>query len=201
MTAPSRPRYCVAWEHEGHALVALEPNAEELRAAAPSLAGGYNEPHNRVMIANEHDYTAEDVVAHFAEMSAAGARTFLLYEGDTLIGDADFRHIEGGRAEFAILVIARAAQGRGLGTRFARMLHALGYGWLGIARSYVTILPENAASLRLFDRLGYVRDASSEARAYADDESDVSLSLDRATFEDRERELLRDIRLTTRGVT
>src|SRR6516225_4576774 len=48
---------------------------------------------------------------------------------------------------------------------------------LGLARVYVTILPENAASLRLFDKLGYLRDESPEARAHVDHPTDVSLSL------------------------
>jgi RimJ/RimL family protein N-acetyltransferase len=196
-------RYRIEWASEGEVLVALEPTTDELRAAAPLLAAGYNDPHNRVMIASEHDYVAEDVVDHFASMAAEGARTFLLYRGADLAGDADFRHVQGGRAEFAILVVARAIQGKGLGTRFARMLHALAFRVLGIQRCYVTILPQNAASLRLFEKMGYREDTSPEARADVDDETDVSLSLAREDFEQAESargDLLRAVQVVARGV-
>ncbi len=182
------------WLDGGEALVALEPSEDELRCAAPELAAGYNDPHNRVMIANEHDYTAADVVEHFAAMAAQGARTFLLYRGGQLVGDADFRHLEAGRAEFAFLVVARSSQGKGLGTRFARMLHAFAFRTLGLERVYVTILPENVASRRVFEKIGYREDSSSEARAYVDAETDVSLSLGREDFERREGDALRGVR-------
>jgi RimJ/RimL family protein N-acetyltransferase len=192
-------RYRVEWLDGGEALVALEPSGEELRRAAPRLAAGYNDPHNRVMIANEHDYTAGDVVEHFAAMASEGARTFLLYRDDELVGDADFRHVEAGRAEFAILVVAPTIQGKGLGTRFARMLHAFGFHTLGLERVYVTILPENVASRRVFEKIGYLEDTSPEARAYVDEEADLSLSLGRDDFESREGEALRAVRVAARG--
>jgi RimJ/RimL family protein N-acetyltransferase len=107
----------------------------------------------------------------------------LLFRDGALAGDADLRHIEAGHAEFAILVAARAAQGRGLGTAFARMLHVFAFRTLGLERVYVTILPENLASLRMFDKLGYRRDESPEARAHVDHPTDLSLSLARADFE------------------
>jgi RimJ/RimL family protein N-acetyltransferase len=44
-------------------------------------------------------------------------------------------------------------------------------------------VPANAASRRLFEKLGYRPDASPAARAYADEDADVSLSLARADFE------------------
>jgi RimJ/RimL family protein N-acetyltransferase len=191
-------RYRVEWLDGGDLLVALEPTEAEVRSAAAALAAGYNDPHNRVMIDNEHDYAASDVVEHFATMAADGARTFLLYRGDELVGDADFRHVEAGRAEFAILVVARSSQGKGLGTRFARMLHALAFRALGVERVYVTILPHNVASRRVFEKIGYREDVSPEARAYVDDETDLSLSLGREEFERREGEALRAVSVSAR---
>jgi hypothetical protein len=47
----------------------------------------------------------------------------------------------------------------------------------------VSILPENVASRRLFERLGYVLDDSPAARAIADEPTDVTMSLERARFE------------------
>ncbi len=105
------------------------------------------------------------------------------YAGGKLVGDADFRSLAAGRGEFAILILERGAQGKGLGTRFATLLHALAFRALGLERIYVTILPQNVASRRLFARIGYAVDASAEARAYVDEELDVAMSLGKEAFE------------------
>ena len=175
----------VEWDVEGDVLAAIEPTWDEVAAAAEALAAACNDAHNRTMLALSGDMTADDVVAHYASLAPPGARPFLLLRSGALVGDADLRHIDHGhgRAEFAILVGARADQGRGLGTRFALMLHAFAFETLGLERVYVTIVPGNAASLRLFEKLGYQRDDSPAARAYADDATDVALSLARADFE------------------
>ena len=54
---------------------------------------------------------------------------------------------------------------------------------LGLARVYASIVPHNAASRRVFEKLGYTVDASPAARGYADDPGDVTMVIDRATFE------------------
>lgn len=176
-------RVRVEWSVGGAVLAAVEPTPAEVAAAAETLSDAYNDPHNRVMMANTTEMSAADVAAHYAAMREAGARPFLLFRDGALAGDADLRHIGGGRAELAILVAARAAQGRGLGTRFALMLHAVAFRALDLQRVYVSIVPGNVASRRLFEKLGYHQDDSPEARAYADDATDVSLSIARSDFE------------------
>jgi RimJ/RimL family protein N-acetyltransferase len=189
----------VEWPSDADVLVAMEPTIDEVRAAADELARAYNDPHNRAMIANTTDFTGDDVVEHFETMRAEGARPFLLYRDGALVGDADLRHIERGHAEFAFLIASRAAQGKGLGTRFALMLHAFAFRALRVARMYVTIVPENAASLRVFAKLGYAEDASDEARALTDDVRDVSLSIARDDFERAHGETLGAVRFEPRG--
>jgi RimJ/RimL family protein N-acetyltransferase len=81
------------------------------------------------------------------------------------------------------MIGARAAQGRGLGTRFATMLHAFAFEVLDLARVYMSVIPANAASQRLFAKLGYQPDDSPEARAFADDETDLTMSVARRPFE------------------
>jgi RimJ/RimL family protein N-acetyltransferase len=191
-------RICVEWPSEADVLVAIEPTLAEVRAAAGELARAYNEPHNRAMIANTTDFTPDDVGEHFATMRDEGARPFLLQRDGVLVGDADLRHVERGHAEFALLIASRASQGKGLGTRFALMLHAFAFRALGLARMYVTIVPENAASLRVFAKLGYVDDASDEARGFTDDPRDVSMSLACEDFERAWGERLRAVRFEER---
>jgi RimJ/RimL family protein N-acetyltransferase len=151
--------------------------------AAPRLAAFYNEPHNRAMLGHEADLSAADVVAHYRRLAGDGARAFLLELDGQLVGDADLRHIDRGRGEIAILVGDRTAQGRGLGTRFGVMVHAFAFRALGLGRVYASIIPANAASLRLFEKLGYERDDSPAARRTIDAPDDVTLSLARERFE------------------
>jgi RimJ/RimL family protein N-acetyltransferase len=178
-------------------LVATEPALDEIGAHASALADAYNEPHNRGMLANTIEFTPADVVAHYAAMSREGARPFFLYEDGAFVGDADFRHLSGDHAEFAMLVASRSNQGRGLGTELAILLHAAAFRAFGLARVYVTIVPENAASLRLFTKLGYTVDTSAEARAYADEPGDVAMSVTRATFERAHADVVAGVRIAS----
>ena len=113
-----------------------------------------------------------------------GGRNFLLNFEGKLMGDADLRNVDPAKhtAELAILIGERSVQGRGFSTRFALMLHALAYTALGLERIYVTIIPANRGSLRLFEKLGYQRDDSPAARSYIDADDDVTMSFGREDF-------------------
>jgi RimJ/RimL family protein N-acetyltransferase len=195
--------WMIEWQVGDDLLSVIEPTPSEIARAAPELAAFYNDEHNRQMMTHEQEFSAEDVVAYYDELRADGGRPLLLRagpRGDELSGDADLRNIEGDTGEFAIMVGARATQGRGLGTRFAIMAHALAFRVLGLARVYVSIIPANAASRRLFEKLGYEPDDSPEARELADEDSDLTLSLARERFEaDRQLELA-EIRLRKRDL-
>ena len=93
------------------------------------------------------------------------------------------RGIADGAAEFAFLIASPGAQGKGLGTRFATMIHAFAFARLDLARMYASIVPANVASRRVFEKLGYALDGSAAARAFADEDEDVVMAIDRATFE------------------
>jgi RimJ/RimL family protein N-acetyltransferase len=206
-----------AAEHRSNSerLLAIEPTGDELAAAAPALAAFYNDPHNRRMLANTITLTPPDVIASYEELRAAGGRPFLLFAGDRLVGDGDLRHLDAVEVdpdeaarktaakktkagEVAILVGERTTQGRGLGTRFAVMLHAFAFRVLELEQIYASILPANAVSLRLFTRLGYLPDASPAARAFADEPDDVTLAVTRARFETATAATLAEVRLHPR---
>jgi RimJ/RimL family protein N-acetyltransferase len=178
----SAERLVVEWRVGDARLRLVEPTTEEVRAHAATLAECYNEPRNRALLTNEHEFAPEDVVEQFDEMRRDGGRPFLLFSDDAMMGDCDLRHVEGSTAEFAIMVGAREHQARGLGTRFATMLHALAFGRLGMKRVYATVRPENAGSRRMLEKVGYVLDESPEARRFADAEDDVCVSVDAASF-------------------
>jgi RimJ/RimL family protein N-acetyltransferase len=169
---------------DGDHLRLVEPTRAEIAKAAARLASFYNDPHNREMLAHEEDLSARDVIAHYGALAKEGARAFFLEVDGRLVGDADLRNVNRQRAEVAVLVGDRSMQGRGLGTRFGIMLHALAFGAMKLRRTYASIIPANAGSLRLFEKLGYRVDDTPIARRFADDPTDVTLSLDSARFQE-----------------
>jgi len=176
-------RYRIDWTSGDATLSVREATPAEIRAAAPVLAASYDDPHNAAMMGHDEPFDAEEVVEHYADLADEGGHGFLLFENDVLVGDADLRGVTADHAELAIMLLPRETQSRGLGTRFCTMIHAYAFRTLGLSRLYVAILPGNAASQRLFARLGYVPDDSPDARALVDDDSEVTLSLDASTFE------------------
>jgi RimJ/RimL family protein N-acetyltransferase len=176
----------VAWRQGGRTLEAREPTAAEIAAHAPALAAAYSDPRNAPLLGHTEPLDADDVIDHYRELADEGARQFHLLVDGELVGDADLRGVEGGAAEFAFLIAAPAAQGQGLGTRFALMIHAFAFAapplGAGLHTIYASVLPANAASLRVFQKLGYAEDDSPAARAYADEPGDVVLAIGRAAF-------------------
>lgn len=195
-------RVSIAWQLGDRLLEAVEPDADELARHAEALAAAYNHEANAPLLGHTEALDADDVVEHYGELAAEGARQFLLFVDGALAGDADLRGVDGGAAEFAFLIGAPSAQGQGLGTRFALMLHAFGFAPppLGLALDVIhaSVLPANAASLRVFAKLGYAIDDSPAARAYADEPGDVVLATRRADFVARHAEALAAITIAAR---
>lgn len=191
----ARERWSVSWRGSDAELVAREPTEPEVEAAASALLAWYNEEHNRAMMASQERMDLGDVREHFGDVAREQRRNFLLYADGRLLGDADLRHVDATTrtAEFAIMIGERNVQGRGYGTRFALMLHALAFAALGLERIYVTIIPANRGSLRLFEKLGYRRDDSPAARAFIDEQDDVTMSFDRDEFRERHGEMVRQL--------
>jgi len=187
------------WAHG--CLRAFEPTLSEVVTAAPLLAEFYNDRHNAAMMTNTEEASADDVVEMFQAMRAAGDRPFLLEQDGELLGDADFRHIQGGEAEFAVMVGRRVQQSRGLGTRFAAMLHAAALRMMGLERIYATVIPQNIASRRILEKLGYQVDPSPRAAAFTETEDDIAMSVDRAQFERAQADLWTQVVITPRAPT
>lgn len=189
----------IDWQTDAGALAAIEPTPDEVRIRATELAVAYNEPKNAELMGHTASFSADDVIDHYADMAEDGARQFLLLIDGALAGDADLRGLDGGAAEFAFMIGAPAAQGKGLGTRFALMVHVFAFDTLGLATVYASVAPQNVASRRVFEKLGYAVDASPAARAYADEPEDVVLSIDRATFQRANAAAVQAIRIAPRA--
>jgi RimJ/RimL family protein N-acetyltransferase len=179
----ARSRVRIEWTTEVGLLSAIEPSAREIEAHAEALAAGYNDPNNAPLMGHAEPITPEEVVGHYADMIEDGARAFLLFCDGQLVGDGDLRGFNDGAAEFAFMIAAPNLQGKGLGTRFALMIYAFGFAELGLHHVHASVVPQNTASRRVFEKLGCVLDDSPDARAFADEPEDMVLSIDRATFE------------------
>jgi hypothetical protein len=173
----------IDWTTAAGELAAIAPTLDEIRAHAPALVLGYNEPANAELMGHAEAMTAGEVVDHYLDMASEHAQQFLLFADGELVGDADLRGIRSGTAEFAFMIAAKQRQGQGLGTKFALMIHVLAFTTLALRRVYASIVPHNTASRRVFEKLGYIVDDSPAARAYADEPGDIVMSVDRASIE------------------
>jgi RimJ/RimL family protein N-acetyltransferase len=178
----------------------------DLTEHIPTLVRAYNDPHNMRLLGHTAELTEDDVLEHYRTLWQAGDEPFLLFRDGVLVGDADVRAIgntpgphgrEEATGEFAFLIAAPADQGKGLGTAFATMIHTRVFRHAELDRVYAAVIPENAGSRRVFEKLGYRVDTSATAKNFGD-EGDVILSIDRATFLARHADAVAQIRRTLR---
>ncbi|MBL0214082.1 MAG: GNAT family N-acetyltransferase [Myxococcales bacterium] len=192
------PRFSIEWDTEVGRLTALEPAPQDVMAHAADLAAGYNDPRNVELLGHEEPISEDEVVELYADMIDDGARAFLLFRDGEIVGDGDLRGLRDGAAEFAFMIAAPKHQGKGLGSRFAIMIHAFGFQTLELARIYASVVPHNVASRRVFERMGYQLDDGPEARSFADEPTDITFGIDRETFERQHATQLAGIRITAR---
>ncbi|MGK2907864.1 MAG: GNAT family N-acetyltransferase [Desulfuromonadales bacterium] len=182
-------------------LLVFEPTETEVLVAAPVLAIFNNDRHNSAMLTNTQEMTASKIVESYELLRTNNGRPFLLEQEGVLMGDADFRNISGSTAEFAILVGSRTQQSRGLGTRYAAMMHVAAFRVLGLERVYASIVPTNIASRRMVEKLGYQIDQSSFASSFAEEKDDIVMSIDWLRFELASAELMSEVTITARVKT
>ena len=161
-----------------------EPSPEDVERYADVLACAYNDPKNAALLGHVDEMTRDDVIEHYAALADDG-RPFLLFDGGALAGDGDLRGINPkvGAAELSFLIGSPAAQGKGLGTRFALLLTTFGFRVLGLSTIFASVVPQNVASLRVFEKLGFWLDDSVLGRSFAEEPSDRVLAIDRAAFD------------------
>lgn len=171
------------YQRESVVFRAAEPTSDVVAEHATTLRDWYNTPANAELMGNTVAMTTDDVLEYWSAVGERRARGFLLFVNDALAGDAELRNITANTAEFSIMIGAVAEQGRGLGGAFAALIHVFAFRVLGLERIYVQPKPENVRVQRMERRMGYELDHSPEARALADDERDLTMSITRATFE------------------
>jgi RimJ/RimL family protein N-acetyltransferase len=172
----------IDWTTDAGQLAAVEADLDLVEVHADALSAGYNDPANAPLMGHTAAIEPFEVVESYAELIEDGGRAFILFLDGAFAGDADLRNIHDGAAEFAFMIGAPAAQGKGLGTRFATMVHVFAFRELGLHHVYASIVPHNTASRRVFEKLGYTLDDSPTAREFADEPGDIVMAIDRDTF-------------------
>ncbi|HEY4177348.1 MAG TPA: GNAT family protein [Kofleriaceae bacterium] len=190
-------RFRIEWQTEVGQLCATEPAIADVARHAAQLAAGYNDPRNAELMGHTEPLSEADVVDHYEDSMEDGARAFLLFLDGQLVGDGDLRGLRDGAAEFAFMIAAPSIQGKGLGTRFAIMIHAFGFAHAGLDRIYASVVTQNVASRRVFEKMGYHVDDSDEARSFADDPDDIVLLITRETFERQHAAAIAQLQITS----
>jgi ribosomal-protein-alanine N-acetyltransferase len=91
-------------------------------------------------------------------LSREGAYGWTMREaGSEIVGRIALFVQREGVAEIG-LILQRDAHGRGIASRTMRLVEDFGFNTLALHRIYADVDPDNAASLGLFERLGYQRE-------------------------------------------
>lgn len=178
---PSR----LTWNREGQRFDIVAPDSALVERHAEALLAWYNAPANASMMEGSGTMTRDDVLDFWATLQVDGGRGFFAFVDGRLVGDADLRGIEGGIGEFAIMIGETRDKGRGIGKTIARMVHVFAFRELGLERLYVPPRRDNAPVHALNAFLGYERDDSETARAFADSPHCDTYSLGAAAFRAR----------------
>lgn len=186
-------RISLAWGD----LAIHEPSRDEIDHHAEALSRAYNDPKNAPLLGHVAEIDPDDVVDHYVDLADDGGHPVLLFLDGTLAGDGDLRGLANGAAELAFLIAEPSAQGKGLGTRFALMLAYVGFRMLDLERVYASVAPQNVASIRVFQKLGFWFADDPEARSFADEPEDVVFLLDRPAFDRLHGETVAPIRIVT----
>lgn len=93
-----------------------------------------------------------------------------LIDGDRLIGSCQLSHIDlvNRSAELQIRIGESVWHGRGYGEQAVRLLLAFGFKDLGLNRIYLSVFAGNTRAIRLYERIGFAREALLRQAAYID---------------------------------
>jgi len=173
----------LVWNVAGQRLEARHATAGLVATHAAQLAGWYNLPSNKDLMANTQDCAAADVEDMYRALRQDGGMPFLLFVDGVLAGDADLRGVTAKGAEFAIMVGAPTAQGKGLGTSFTAMVNVFALRDLALPTVWLSIVPHNTGARRCYEKCGYTQDHGPGSEDVMEAPSDVPMSLTAAALQ------------------
>ncbi|HVJ90788.1 MAG TPA: GNAT family N-acetyltransferase [Labilithrix sp.] len=195
MPFPSAARVRLAWTRDGHDFEAVEPDVPLLEQHAERLRDWYNAPENASTMDGSGNMSRQDVLEFWYELRRSGGRGFFGFVDGDLVGDADLRNIDSSAAtgEFAVMIGGATQKGRGVGRALSMMVHVFAFRELSLDRLYVPPRLDNARVHALNAFLGYERDDSPAARAFADSPDCETYSIGSAAFQRRHADAWREV--------
>jgi RimJ/RimL family protein N-acetyltransferase len=104
--------------------------------------------------------TREEHHEFLERLSTHGDRiefVIFLNDGDVPVGAIGLSHIDPGKgeAEYGILIGEASARGQGLAREASELILSHGFRSLGLRRVVLNVFADNAAAIRLYERLGF----------------------------------------------
>lgn len=112
----------------------------------------------------EEQYTREDVVQfvenqqRYSIVETEQLRLMICSHSGERLGAIDLTEYDGESASVSILIFSLDNRHKGLGTEALQLLISYAES-LDLQRLYATILPENSASISLFEKAGFVKES------------------------------------------
>jgi spore coat polysaccharide biosynthesis protein SpsF (cytidylyltransferase family) len=141
--------------------------------ATQSYLDWMNDPEvTRYLVSGSFPTTMEDLHAFIDQANAPGRVTFAIHRKDERrhVGNVKLDHIDwiSRRCDLGILIGDKASWGMGLGTEATALATRYAFERLGMERVTLGVLAENAAALRVYEKLGYAVEGRRERDQYKD---------------------------------
>lgn len=127
---------------------------------APLIVRWRNAPAVRRNLYTQAELTVEQHLAWYRGKVLTGScAQFILVDrqGETPVGTVFLKNIDehSRKAEFGIFIGEESARGKGLGSEAARLILGYGFQSLGLNRIYLTVLADNLAGVRSYQKAGF----------------------------------------------
>lgn len=153
----------------------IEGERVQLRRMGPQDAAAVvrlrSDPDVQAQLFSERPPTVAEHLRWLADVDARGDRhEFMIVErtsgqsvGTIGLSRIDPRHR---RAEYGVLIGEPGARGKGLASEASRLLLDYAFRTLGLVRVYLHVFADNAAAVRLYERVGFLREGLLRRHVY-----------------------------------
>lgn len=153
----------------------IEGERVQLRRMGPQDAADVvrlrSDPDVQTQLFSERPPTVAEHLRWLADVDARGDRhEFMIVERTSgqSVGTIGLSRIDPThrRAEYGVLIGEPGARGKGLASEASRLLLDYAFRTLGLVRVYLHVFADNAAAVRLYERVGFLREGLLRRHVY-----------------------------------
>ena len=153
----------------------IEGERVQLRRMGPQDAADVvrlrSDPDVQAQLFSERPPTVAEHLRWLADVDARGDRhEFMIVERTSgrSVGTIGLSRIDPThrRAEYGVLIGEPGARGKGLASEASRLLLDYAFRTLGLVRVYLHVFADNAAAVRLYERVGFLREGLLRRHVY-----------------------------------